>query len=134
MARVFLDRAWMTTATTGTGTVTLGSAKSADYFTFAEAGIADGDTAKYVILDGSDVEKGIGTYTASGTLWSRDTVEASRIGGTAGTSKINLSGGATIFITASAAEAQAVYDKLLNLAANSVLARAAATAGAVAPN
>ena len=131
MARVFLDRAWMPTATTGTGTVTLGSAKSADYFTFAEAGIADGDTAKYVILDGSDVEKGIGTYTASGTLWSRDTVEASRIGGTAGTSKINLSGGATIFITASAAEAQAVYDKLLNLAANSVLARAAATAGAV---
>ena len=131
MAHKYVNRAWMTTATTGTGTVTLGSAYSGEYYTFAEAGMSNGDTAYYVILDGTDVEIGVGTYTSSGTTFSRDTVTSSRISGTAGTSKISLSGNATIFLTSSAAEAQAVYDDLLNLAANSVLARAANSAGAV---
>ena len=88
----------MTTATTGTGTVTLGSANSGEYYSFAEAGMSNGDTADYVILDGTDVEMGVGTYTSSGTTFSRDTVTSSRISGTAGTSKISLSGSATIFI------------------------------------
>lgn len=131
MAHKYVNRAWMTTATTGTGTVTLGSANSGEYYSFAEAGMSNGDTAEYVILDGTDVEMGVGTYTSSGTTFSRDTVTSSRIGGTAGTSKISLSGSATIFLTSSASEAQAVYDKLLNLAANSVLARADTSAGAV---
>ena len=131
MARVFLDRAWMTTATTGTGTVTLGSAKSADYFTFAEAGIADADTAYYVIIDGTDVEIGLGTYTASGTTFSRDTVLASKVSGTAGTSKLNLSGSATIYVTETGLEPNATFSQLRNQTANSVLARAAATTGAV---
>lgn len=131
MAHKYVNRAWMTTATTGTGTVTLGSANSGEYYTFAEAGMSNGDTADYVILDGTDVEMGVGTYTSSGTTFSRDTVTSSRISGSAGTSKISLSGSATIFLTSSASEAQAVYDKLLNLAANSVLARAGTSAGAV---
>lgn len=131
MAHKYVNRAWMTTATTGTGTVTLGSANSGEYYSFAEAGMSNGDTADYVILDGTDVEMGVGTYTSSGTTFSRDTVTSSRISGTAGTSKISLSGSATIFLTSSASEAQAVYDKLLNLAANSVLARADTSAGAV---
>lgn len=131
MAHKYVNRAWMTTATTGTGTVTLGSAKAGEYYAFAEAGMSDGDTADYVILDGSNVEMGVGTYTSSGTTFSRDTVTSSRISGTAGTSKISLSGSATIFLTSSASEAQAVYDKLLSLAANSVLARADTSAGAV---
>ena len=131
MAHKYVNRAWMTTATTGTGTVTLGSANSGEYYTFAEAGMSSGDTADYVILDGTDVEMGVGTYTSSGTTFSRDTVTSSRISGTAGTSKISLSGSATIFLTSSASEVQAVYDKLLSLAANSVLARADTSAGAV---
>lgn len=94
-----LNRAKMTTATTGTGTVTLGSAVTA-FLTFAEAGAVNATVYSYVIEDGNDVEFGIGTYTSSGTTFSRDTVTGSKIGGTAGTSKINLSGSAIIAITA----------------------------------
>jgi hypothetical protein len=59
--------------------------------------------------DGNDVEIGEGTYTASGTTLSRDTVTESKIGGTAGTSKINLSGNATVFITARAEDIGDVF-------------------------
>jgi len=38
-----VNRARMTTATTGTGDITLGSAV-AGFATFAEAGVSDGDT------------------------------------------------------------------------------------------
>jgi len=103
LAKAYANRAWMTTATTGTGTITLGSAK-AGYFTFAEAGVPDADTVTYVIVDGADFEIGTGTYTSSGTTLSRDTVTASKIGGVAGTSKINLSGTAEVFLANRAAE------------------------------
>lgn len=93
-----LNRARMTTATTGTGTVTLGSASSG-YATFAEAGAVNATVYSYCIEDGADFEIGIGTYTSSGTTFSRDTVTVSKISGTAGTSKLNLSGSATIFVT-----------------------------------
>lgn len=93
-----LNRARMTTATTGTGTVTLGSAVSG-YATFAEAGAVNAATYDYTIVDGTDFEMGVGTYTSSGTTFSRDTVTISKISGTAGTSKIDLSGSAQIFIS-----------------------------------
>lgn len=96
-----LNSARMTTATTGTGTVTLGSAV-AKYFTFAEAGAVNATVYSYRIEEGNDFEIGIGTYTSSGTTFSRDTVTASKIGGTAGTSKMNLAGAAEIIIVARA--------------------------------
>lgn len=96
---VALNRARMTTSTTGTGTVTLGSA-TVGHATFAEAGAVDATQYSYCIEDGNDFEIGYGTYTSSGTTFSRDTVVLSKISGTAGTSKINLSGSAEIFITA----------------------------------
>ena len=98
MAKIF-NRAWMDTATTGTGTITLGSARTG-YATFAEAGIADGDIIGYTIIDGDDFEIGYGTYTSSGTTLARTAVSLSKISGVAGTSKINLSGNATVFISA----------------------------------
>lgn len=94
-----LNRARMTTTTTGTGTITLGSAATG-YATFAEAGAVNAAVYAYTIEDGNDFEIGVGTYTSSGTTFSRDTVTLSKIGGTSGTSKINLSGSAQIFITA----------------------------------
>jgi hypothetical protein len=103
MATLF-NRVRVSTATTGTGTITLGSATSNAYFTFAEAGVADATVVSYCIEDGTDVEFGIGTYTTAGTTLSRDTVTASKVGGTAGTSKLNLSGSAIVFITALAAD------------------------------
>lgn len=96
----FYSRAKMTSSTTGTGTLTLGAATNNSFFTFAEAGVANGDVVPYVIEDGLDFEYGIGTYTSSGTTLSRDTVRASKIGGTAGTSKINCSGTQIVYIDA----------------------------------
>lgn len=89
-----VNRAKMTTATTGTGTITLGSAV-AGYQTFADAGVADTDVVRYVIEDGDDWEIGTGTYTASGTTLSRSVVESSN-----SDNAISLSGIAVVFVTA----------------------------------
>jgi len=97
MAKTYANRVWMTTATAGTGTITLGSAK-AGYLTFAEGGVANADTVTYVLIDGNDFEIGTGTYTSSGTTMSRDTVTVSKISGTAGTTKLTLSGSAEVFL------------------------------------
>jgi hypothetical protein len=94
MAKLF-PLARMSTATTGTGTITLGSAVTG-YLTFAQAGVSDGDIVRYAIKDGSNSEIGIGTYTAAGTTLSR-TVEKS----TNSNAAINLSGVAEVFITPS---------------------------------
>lgn len=84
----------MTTATAGTGTITLGSAVSG-FLTFADAGVSDGDVVSYAITDGSNSEVGRGTYTASGTTLARTTVVNSTNAGSA----ISLSGSAQVMIT-----------------------------------
>lgn len=94
------NRVKVSTATAGTGTITLGAAVSNAYCTFAEGGITDGQTVRYEIESGTDFEIGTGVYTAAGTTLTRASVTISKIGGTAGTSKINLSGSATVSIVA----------------------------------
>lgn len=98
MALEFGNRIAVGTSTTGTGTVTLGSAVSDAFMTFAEGGITDGATVTYLLTEGNDFEIGVGTYTASGTTLSRDTVIDSKIGGTAGTTKMTLGGSAEVRI------------------------------------
>lgn len=93
-----VNRAKMSTATTGTGTITLGSAETG-YQSFADAGVTDADTVRYVIEDGTNWEIGTGTYTASGTTLSRSVEESSNAD-----SAINLSGSATVFVVAAAAD------------------------------
>ena len=96
-----VNRAKMTTATTGTGTITLGSAVDG-FQSFTAAGVVNGDTVRYCIEDGtSNFELGSGVFTASGTTLTRVVSESSN-GGNA----INLSGDAIVFITAIAADLQ----------------------------
>lgn len=93
----FYNLARMTTATTGTGTMTLGSAVSS-YLSFADAGVADADVLTYAIVDGSNREIGVGVYTASGTTLTRATILESTNGGSA----ISLTGNAQVLLTSAA--------------------------------
>lgn len=97
----FLNRVGFETSTSGTGSVSVGAAVSG-YATPVEAGAVNGISYPYVIEDGTDFEVGYGTYSSSGPTLTRDTVYLSKIGGTAGTTKLTLSGSAKVYFTAAA--------------------------------
>jgi len=97
------NRAKMSTSTTGTGTITLGSAVSG-FQTFADAGITNGQTVRYAIDDGANFEIGSGTYTSSGTTLTRSVTESSN-----SDSAISLSGSAEVFIAATVADLNPLY-------------------------
>lgn len=96
---VFADRVRVATATTGTGTVTLGAAL-AGYQSFTDGGVPDGAVVSYVIEDGNDIEIGTGTFASGAGTLARNTVHRSIVSGTAGTAKLDLSGTASLFVTA----------------------------------
>ena len=114
MAKLF-NRAKMGTSTTGTGTVTLGSASSG-FQSFADAGVSNSDVIQYVIEDGANFEIGTGTYTSSGTTLTRAAVTESSNSDNA----INLSGNAVVFVSAVADD--------LNILQNAGTTKVAATA------
>ena len=93
MAKLF-NRAKMTTATTGSGTVTLGSASNG-FQTFAAAGVSNGDVVQYVIEEGANFEIGTGTYSSTGSSLTRSPTESSN-----SNNAITLAGQATVSITA----------------------------------
>lgn len=95
MPLVVKDRVKVTSTTTGTGTFTLGSA-AAGFQDFSVIG--DGNTTFYTIagVGSGEWEVGIGTYTASGTTLSRDTILESSNSGNA----VNFSAGdKDVFVT-----------------------------------
>jgi hypothetical protein len=105
MSQLF-NRAGMSSSTSGTGTVTLGSALGAvavntsSWLSFTAAGVTDQTVVSYLILDSNGGwEAGTGTYTASGTTLSRTPKYSSN-----SNAAINLSGTEQVFVTALAAD------------------------------
>jgi len=84
------DLARMTTLTTGTGTLSLGSAVTG-FLTFAAAGAQNGDVVYYAITDGANSETGIGTYNSSAQTLTRTVLTS-----TNGNTPISLSGTAQV--------------------------------------
>jgi hypothetical protein len=102
MALVVKDRVKETTATTGTGTLTLAGAV-AGFQSFTSV-LSNGDTTYYAIFESSTgaFEVGLGTFTTSGTTLARTTILESSNAGLA----INLTAGAAdVFITQPAEKA-----------------------------
>jgi hypothetical protein len=91
----FVNRAKVATATTGTGTLTLG-AVTPGYQTFAAAGVLDGSTVRYVIEDGDTFEIGTGVFDETAGTLTRVLSESST------GSLLDLTGGASVFVTAGA--------------------------------
>lgn len=89
MARVF-NRARVSTATTGTGTITLG-AVFGNSQSFATAGAVTGDIIDYVIEDGTAWEVGYGTYNSAGPTLTRTLIQSST------GLLLSLSGSANVF-------------------------------------
>lgn len=93
------DMVWMTVSgSPGTGTVTL-SAAVTGYLTFALAGIVNGQTVRYKIVEANTWEIGEGVYTSSGTSLSRATVEITSAGNT---TKPSFTSAALVSIVSSA--------------------------------
>lgn len=97
----------MSTATVGTGTLTVSTAITnatlGDFFTLLESGSIDGETVSYVLWEGHNVELGTGTIGGTGTTLTR-TVTESKIAGVAGTAKISLLGSGTVMLAPLAAD------------------------------
>jgi hypothetical protein len=93
--RKLYDLARVTTATVGTGTLTLG-APVVGFLSFATAGVSDGDVVPYGIrsTDGSLTEAGYGTYAAAGPTLTR-VVTSSTNGG----SPVALGGASEVFVS-----------------------------------
>jgi hypothetical protein len=87
------DRVNVLTATTGTGTVTLGAATGGGR-TFADASVPNGTIVSYLILDGSAWEVGTGTYNSATPSLTRTLISSST------GSLLNLTGAATVAIAA----------------------------------
>tara|TARA_R110000822_G_scaffold15425_2_gene53132 strand:+ start:414 stop:1826 length:1413 start_codon:yes stop_codon:yes gene_type:complete len=121
-----VNRAKVATATTGSGTITLGASESG-FQTFAAAGVADADLVRYVIEDGTAWEIGSGTYTATGTTLSRTLGESST------GSLLVLTGSAVVYVAATAADLAPVLELYAETYSGSTATKPTSTySGAVA--
>jgi len=118
-----VNRAKMTVASGGAGTLTLGTAPDG-YQTFTASGVSTGDYIRYTIEDGSNWEVGLGYYNATGPTLARNTIHESSNSGNA----ITCSSDAVIFVTMSAED---FTDNASPDFANTIPSTLELTAGAV---
>ena len=101
----------MTSPTTGTGSpITLGSAVPG-FLSFTVAGVGNGVTVSYGIIDGINSETGTGVYSTTGPTLTRTVTKS-----TNADAPINLSGNAHVSITARAEDIQPLDPTLTALA------------------
>jgi hypothetical protein len=105
---LYADRVAETTATTGTGTVTLAGAISSQYETFSSA-FADGTRVDYAIFGAAGWEIGQGVFASGADTLSRLTVYAS----SNSNALVSLTGTSTVVSTL---PASAIADKGLTAA------------------
>ena len=99
-----VNRAKVSTPTIGTGTLTLGPAVDG-FQSFADAGVTNDDTVRYVIEDGDAWEIGAGLYSAvaaSAFNAGSQTLTRSPSQSSSGGSAISLGGSAVVYVTATA--------------------------------
>lgn len=97
MSGALFNLAAMTVASTGTGTITLGSAATINgvtYLSFAGSGVADQTPVYYSINDIGQSEIGLGTYSTSGTSLTRGPITS-----TNANAAINMTAAAIVKIT-----------------------------------
>jgi hypothetical protein len=99
MSVAYADRVAESTATTGTGTLTLAGALTVQYQAFSV--FPTGTTVDYAIFGAAGWEVGQGVYTTSGTTLSRLVVYASSNAG----ALVSLTGTSTVICTLPAAKA-----------------------------
>ena len=113
------DLVKMTTPTTGTGALTLGSAVGT-FRSFATAGVPNGATVRYAIADPglapTQREWGTGVYTASGTTLTRV------LGGSSTGALLNLSGAAHIAIAPMAEDLHPYIESRADIATSVIYA------------
>lgn len=115
----------MTTATTGTGTITLGSALSG-FQSFSASGVANADIVTYVIEDGTAWEIGNGVYTSVGTTMSRSLLSSST------GSLLSLSGNAVVYVSVISQTIDDLYATKADLASPSFTGQASFPDGSAA--
>lgn len=98
-----VDRVKVTTATVGTGSVDTGSAVDG-FKGFAQSGLSNGASVRYVIEDGDAYEIGTGTYNSLTGKMSRSLIESST------GSLLSLSGNAIVYLSVSAGDIQYAAD------------------------
>lgn len=92
----FFNRVKVTITSTGTGSVTCGTAM-AGFQSLADASVANADVVRYTIIDGNSYESGTGTVTLSGSTYSIS--RGPSVSSESNNSAIDVTANASLFLT-----------------------------------
>jgi len=108
----FFNRVKVAITSTGTGSVTCGTALSG-FQSLADASVANGDVVRYTIIDGNSYESGTGTVTLSGSTYSIS--RGPSVSSESNNSAIDVTSSANLFLTMLAQDVKQVLSDLDNV-------------------